>query len=188
MRLRDHDPTAGSDDAGVLVITGVMAAGKSTVSELLAQRLERAVHLRGDVFRRMIVAGRAPVTAALGPEASEQLALRRSLATHAAETYRAARFDVVLQDIYLGDALEAVLSDLPTPPVYVVVLAPNPQVVTAREANRDKRGYGAWSVDALCAALEWDTPRVGLWLDTSAHTPEETVTAILDHLPAARVR
>ncbi|MFD6693018.1 hypothetical protein ACFWD8_09505 [Micromonospora aurantiaca] len=36
-----------------------MAAGKSTVAEWLARRLPRAVHLRGDVFRRMIVSGPA---------------------------------------------------------------------------------------------------------------------------------
>lgn len=39
----------------VVLITGVMAAGKSTVAQLLAESLPRAVHVRGDVFRRMIV-------------------------------------------------------------------------------------------------------------------------------------
>lgn len=33
------------------LITGLMASGKSTVSELLAESLEKCVHLRGDVFR-----------------------------------------------------------------------------------------------------------------------------------------
>ena len=42
----------------IYLITGVMASGKSTVAQLLAERLPRAVHLRGDVFRRMIVSGR----------------------------------------------------------------------------------------------------------------------------------
>jgi hypothetical protein len=31
------------------------------------------------------------------------------------------------------------------------------------------------------------TPRIGLWLDTSEQTPEQTVSAILNNLPAARV-
>ena len=43
----------------VIVVTGIQAAGKSTIAQALAERLERSVHLRGDVFRRMIVSGRA---------------------------------------------------------------------------------------------------------------------------------
>ncbi len=38
----------------IYLITGVMASGKSTVAQLLASRLEKGVHLRGDLFRRMI--------------------------------------------------------------------------------------------------------------------------------------
>ena len=37
--------------AELYAITGVMAAGKSTVAELLAQRFEKGVQLRGDLFR-----------------------------------------------------------------------------------------------------------------------------------------
>jgi dephospho-CoA kinase len=48
------------DSAG-FVITGVMAAGKSTVADLLARRFDRGVHVRGDVFRKMIVTGRDPI-------------------------------------------------------------------------------------------------------------------------------
>ncbi|WP_399478167.1 hypothetical protein [Streptomyces sp. TRM68367] len=35
--------------------------------------------------------------------------------------------------------------------------------------------------------LREETPRVGLWLDTSEQTPDQTVAAILDGFPAARV-
>ena len=39
----------------VVLITGVMASGKSTIAQLLAEKLPKAVHLRGDTFRKMIV-------------------------------------------------------------------------------------------------------------------------------------
>ena len=42
----------------VYLITGMMASGKSTVAQALAERLPRSVHVRGDLFRRMIVSGR----------------------------------------------------------------------------------------------------------------------------------
>ena len=35
-----------------------MAAGKSTTAEALALKLDKCVHLRGDVFRRMIASGK----------------------------------------------------------------------------------------------------------------------------------
>jgi adenylate kinase family enzyme len=41
----------------VYLITGPMAAGKSTAARLLASRFERGVHLEGDVFRRFVVSG-----------------------------------------------------------------------------------------------------------------------------------
>jgi type II secretory pathway predicted ATPase ExeA len=47
-----------SRSQAILIVTGVMAAGKSTAAQLLADRLPKAVHLRGDIFRRMIVTGR----------------------------------------------------------------------------------------------------------------------------------
>ena len=34
----------------LFVITGVMAAGKSTIAQALAERLPNSVHLRGDVI------------------------------------------------------------------------------------------------------------------------------------------
>ncbi len=39
----------------VYLITGIPAAGKSTVAQLLAQRLARSVHVPGDAFRRAAV-------------------------------------------------------------------------------------------------------------------------------------
>ncbi|MFD0854673.1 AAA family ATPase, partial [Actinomadura adrarensis] len=53
----------------VVLITGIQAAGKSTVAQSLAERLSRSVHVRGDVFRRMVVGGRADMSPDPPPEA-----------------------------------------------------------------------------------------------------------------------
>jgi len=54
--------------------------------------------------------------------------------------------------------------------------------------RRAKRAYGRWSVERLDAVLRNDTPRIGLWLDSSDQTPEETTDEILDRAwDAARV-
>ncbi|WP_116510840.1 AAA family ATPase [Micromonospora sp. B006] len=163
----------------VVLISGIMAVGKSTVAEGLARRLPRAVHLRGDVFRRMIVSGRADMTAEPTDEALRQLRLRYDLAASTADRYAAAGFTVVLQDVVLGADLPAMIGRIRHRPLAVVVLAPRAEVVAARERDRPKTGYGDWPVADLDAGFRADTPRIGLWLDTSDQTPEETVTEIL---------
>lgn len=165
----------------VIVITGVMAAGKSTVAQLLAESLDRSVHLRGDIFRRMIVRGRAETTPFPSHEAEEQLRLRYALSARAADMYSAAGFTVVVQDVILGPDLRTYQSLITTRPCHLVVLAPRPEVVAARESARAKTGYGEWTVEALQAALD-ETPRIGHWIDNSAQTPAETVQEILERL------
>jgi chloramphenicol 3-O-phosphotransferase len=177
-----YEPAVG------FVITGVMAAGKSTVAELLAQHFERGVHVRGDVFRKMIVRGRDPITPELGDEALRQLDLRQRIAASVANDYWRDDFTVVLQDIYAGDGLANVVDRLEISPLYVVVLAPRPDVVAQREAQREKSGYGEWDVEELCADFEEHTARIGLWLDTSEMTPEQTDEEILLRRHDARVR
>jgi cytidylate kinase len=174
---------------GVVVVTGVMASGKSTVAQALAERLPRAAHVRGDVFRRMIVSGREEYLpgSAVGSEAETQLRLRRSLSAATADAYAAAGFTAVVQDVLLGEDLTAYLELVRSRPLYAVVLVPAPDVVAAREAGRPKTGYGAWTVARLDAALRTETPRTGLWLDTSELTVTETVDAILAGTERARV-
>ena len=170
----------------VIVVTGIQAAGKSTIAQALAERLERSVHLRGDVFRRMIVSGRAEMGPADPPaQAIAQLRLRYRLAAMAADAYADAGFTVVLQDIIIGSHLAGVVAAIRSRPLYVVVLAPRAGVVQARDRARHlargKLAYkpGDQSPAELDAAFRRQTPRIGLWLDTSAQTVPETVEEIL---------
>ncbi|MGW0371870.1 AAA family ATPase [Streptomyces coeruleorubidus] len=171
---------------GVVLVTGVMAAGKSTVAQALAETLPRAAHVRGDVFRRMIVSGRKEYVP--GDEAEAQLRLRYRLSAATADAYAEAGFTAVVQDVVLGEDLRMYAALVRTRPLYVVVLAPRPEAVAAREAERSKTGYGdAWTVGMLDEALRTRTPRIGLWLDTSELTVEQTVEAILAERERARV-
>jgi chloramphenicol 3-O-phosphotransferase len=156
-----------------------MAAGKSTVARLLASRFARGVHLEGDVFRRNIVAGRVEPTPDLPPAALDQLRLRYRLAAAAADGYRDAGFSVVWEDVVAGALLAEAVSFARARPLHVVVLLPRREVVAAREAGRAGKGYDAWSVDALYEGFDRHTPRLGLWLDSSDQTPDETVDEIL---------
>ncbi|MFG1947493.1 AAA family ATPase [Nonomuraea sp. NPDC048826] len=173
--------------SAVYLITGIQAAGKSTVAQALAERLPRAAHVRGDAFRRMIVSGGAPMTPDAGDDALRQLRLRYRIAAAAADLYAGEGFTAVVQDVVLGQELELFTRLVTTRPLMVVVLAPDAATVARREAERGKTAYGAWTVAALDEGLRRDTPRIGLWLDTSAQTPAETVEEILARTDEARV-
>ncbi|ADB35507.1 hypothetical protein Kfla_6510 [Kribbella flavida DSM 17836] len=163
---------------GVIVVSGITAAGKSTVSQLLAERFQYGVHLRGEVFRRMIVSGQASADAENGAEAQKQLKLRYRLACQAADGYAQAGFTVVLQDVVIGELLREFLDGIRSRPRYLVVLTPRPDVIARR--------LGGLSVDELDYELHAFTPRRGLWLDNSDLSPPETVDAILGRLDEAR--
>ncbi len=162
-------------------MTGVMASGKSTVAELLAAKLEKGVHLRGDVFRKMIVSGREEMCETPSEEAVRQLHLRYRLAADAARTYYENGFTVVLQDNYYGQELPRMAERFTGCKLRIVVLCPSVDAVKQREAQRGKTGYSGFPVEALYNAFLRETPRIGFWLDTSNQTPEETVKAILKH-------
>ncbi len=169
----------------IYLITGPMAAGKSTVARLLASRFERGVHLEGDVFRRSIVTGRAEMTPEPSQEAVEQLRLRYRLAAAAADTYFQAGFSVALEDVVAGPLLDDCRAMVRGQPCHVIVLLPSIEAVAAREAGRDAEGYSRWTIEQLYEGFVDTTSRIGIWLDTTDLTPEETVEEILAQTTAS---
>lgn len=163
----------------IYLITGLMASGKSTVAELLAKRLEKAVHLHGDVFRKMIVSGREEMCETPSEQALSQLRLRYRLSAEAAKVYHEAGFSVILQDNYYGQELPEMVLLLQPAPVCIIVLAPDANTIQKREQKRGKVGYAGFTVNALYQSFLEETPRIGLWIDSSNQTPEETVDQIL---------
>ena len=122
-------------------------------------------------------------------EARRQLELRYRLSATAANAYGDAGFTVVVQDIVIGNYLRPYVESLTARPRHVIVLVPRLEVVAAREAARSKTAYrpDGISMQALDAIVRAETPRVGLWLDSSDQTPDETVDEILARRDEARV-
>ena len=175
------------DEHVVVLLTGISAAGKSTIGELLASRFARGVHVRGDLFRKMVRSGRADMTAEPSEEARRQLSLRYRIAAGVADAYFDAGFSVVVQDIVLGPALADYVETLRSRPLLVVVLAPRVEVVERREAGRPKVAYRDHDLSPaeLDDEMRTETPRLGLWLDTSEQSPKETVDEIVRRSPEA---
>ncbi|WP_405791695.1 AAA family ATPase [Streptomyces sp. NBC_01506] len=183
----EESPVSTELRSAVVLVTGVMASGKSTVAGLLAGQLPRAAHVRGDTFRRMLVSGREELLPEETAEARAQMDLRRRITATVADAYADDNWTAVVQDIVIGEDLSRFVAEVRARPLYVVVLAPSIEAVRSREDTRPKTGYGVWTVEALDHSLRTHTPRIGLWLDTTKQTPQETVSAILADLPAALV-
>lgn len=180
----------------VVLITGLQAAGKTTIGKLLAQRLRPpAANFDGDVLYSMVAAGKAEMTPAPTAEALHQLRLRYEAAALVAQHYARGGFDLVYSDIILGQDVSKWLDSISGAERHLVVLAPSVETVVARERGRGKNSYRAWlppggTLDDAVASMRTlldETPRRGLWLDTDGETPDETVERILaDDMSASR--
>jgi len=172
----------------LFVISGVMAAGKSTVARLLASRFDRGVCVPGDAIRAMVVSGRLEMAPDAGAAALGQLVLRYSGALAVAAVYLSAGFDVVVEDVIVGPVLRDFLALIPVDEFHLIFLDPEATALGERERGRAKTGYGPWSVDGLQRVLREETDRIGLWLDSTELTAEQTVDRILADPAASVVR
>jgi chloramphenicol 3-O-phosphotransferase len=180
----------------VVLVTGMQAAGKSTIAPLLAARLgPPAATLDGDVFYRGVVAGGEDMTPDPSAEAVRQLELRYDASALIAQHYADAGFDFVCSDNIFEDDVERWFGRLRDVEPYLVMLTPSVEAVVEREIRRGgNNAYRDWQsssgglTDAVKAFKVYvdNTPRRGLWLDTSTLTPEQTVEAILADLEKAR--
>jgi hypothetical protein len=86
--------------------------------------------------------------------------------------------------------LREFLGLVPVPEFHLVFLDPDAAAIERRERERGKKVYGPgrWTVGGLQAVLREETERIGLWLDTTGHSAEQTVNAILSDLDASRIR
>jgi gluconate kinase len=170
----------------IIVLTGIQGAGKSTIGRLLAERFERSAFVDADDLHWMIVNGQEWVREPgeeISRGAAHQLRLRLHNCCILAKSFREAGFNCVMVDIIMGDRMEQLREEMRGTPFHLVVLAPDAETVIEREASRGKKTIlGPEWAHYLDGELRKTMAGIGLWIDNSRQTVEETVDEILRRL------
>ena len=174
------------DEPRILVVSGLPGVGKSTTAHLLASRMPRAAHIEADRLQALVVSGAvAPDVSGISGEAERQLRLRLRNACLLARSFYEYGFTAIVDDIVSGRRLDHVIEDLVGVPFGFVMLLPDFEHVKARWRAMGSPFVDAW--DWIDNEIRMQTARVGLWIDTTTLSPDQTVDLILDQLDATIV-
>lgn len=162
----------------LFVISGMQGAGKTTVGRQLAARFARAACVSADDLQRMIVSGgRWPAKRTPAAEATRQLRLRLHHLCVLGISFLEAGFSAVLDDIVIGSRVDDLLAELAGREFLFVMLVPRFEVVREREHERGTRLFEQWGW--MDEEIRSRTRRIGLWIDSSELSVEQTVDEIL---------
>lgn len=176
---------------GCVIVSGMPAAGKSTVTGLAARMLPRAARVKADDLNEMILSGRVGYLGQPADEAMRQVELCNRNLCSLTSNFIDFGFTVLMDQLVNDRAELNFLVGLLAPrPVRLVTLAPGPEVCVQRNATREADEQFAFDgYHELHDDMRRSFDGVGWWFDTSALTPEETAARLVREVAhrAARI-
>ena len=165
----------------IIVVSGLPGVGKSTTARELALRFERAAHVEADRLQDLIAAGAImPGLDGIDSGARQQLDLRLTNACLLARSFLQAEFTAIIDDIVIGSAIEDLRRHLDGVSFTFVMLMPDFDHVKQRWIDMESPFAERW--DWIDDEIRNKTERLGLWIDTTALDPTQTVDLILERL------
>jgi predicted kinase len=167
--------------SGCVIVSGMPAAGKSTVTALAARLLPRAAQVKGDTVNLMILGGRVSFMGKPRDEARRQDELCNRNMCALANNFVDFGFTVLMDTVVADRAeLDFLLTLLSPRPVRLVTLAPGVEVCQHRNATRaPEERFEFDGYHQLEADMQRELGEAGWWFDTSALTPSETAEQLV---------
>lgn len=167
----------------VIVLTGSLGSGKTTVGRLLAERLNNGVHIETDLFYKFFS---HPIEPHL-PEADSQNRAAIASSCQAAKSLALHGYDVVIEGI-LGPWFASLIQSEFEPQItdvrYVILRT------SLEQARRRVRQRGDTSIDEVVSAMHPQFQNLGEWevnvLESSQMSAAEVVQSIQSGLAQRR--
>ncbi len=173
----------------VFVISGQLAAGKSTLAEALMRRYPRGLHVNMDGVREMVVSGLASPLE-WTPETDRQFGLAAQASAKLAAIYHRGGFAAAIEGGMDPQLIDPWLAEEGLDEVAVkVVLVPRLEVAMERNRSRTNKSFDTSILDEAIFEIDRtlrDEPLPADWvgIDNSDEAVDATVERVLALVPA----